>query len=116
MFKLSMHFLDGPCSLDFSRMRTPDMAWNDPTAHELVQRHRIYSSPTMNNSFKIPGSKKRCLFTNSVERSPAMPGTPILAREHVESLHQNADTTLLYGKNNVIVATVLIYVCFKLPL
>lgn len=97
--------LDGPCSLDFSRMKTPDITWNDPTAHELVQRHRIYSSPVTSNTLKSPSSTKRSLFTTPYFDEKPMIGTPIMAREHVESLHQNADTTLLYGKNNVIVAT-----------
>ena len=26
---------------------------------------------------------------------------PLLAREHIESLHQNSHAALLYGKNNV---------------
>ena len=31
---------------------------------------------------------------------------PVQAREHIESLHQNNYTTLLYGKNNVYVQPV----------
>jgi len=36
----------GPCALEFTRMKTPDHYWTDPSADELVQRHRIHSSAT----------------------------------------------------------------------
>lgn len=94
--------LDGPCSLDYSKMKTPETIWIDPSAGELVQRHRIYSLPAMSNSTKLPDQKRRRLFSvSAVEKQTALTGVPTLAREHVESLHQNAITTLLYGKNNV---------------
>ncbi len=35
-----------------------------------------------------------------------MRATPMSAKEYVESLHQNSRSTLLYGKNNVMVQPV----------
>lgn len=96
----SIVFLDGPCSLDFSKMKTPENSWNDPSAQELVQRHKIYRSPSQSsNSFVTP--KRRRLFMSSPKLNSSIPGVPMLARQHVDSLHQNVDTQLLYGKNNV---------------
>lgn len=39
----------GPCSLEYSRMKIPDHYWTDPSADELVQRHRIHS----NSSYRV---------------------------------------------------------------
>ncbi|XP_077995337.1 small G protein signaling modulator 1-like [Glandiceps talaboti] len=95
--------LVGPCALDYSKMKTPDHYWTDPPADELVQRHRIHSSnPTLNQpqSPKRPSLQinKRGASTTSDEGR-----VPMSARDYVESLHQNSKTTLLYGKNNVLV-------------
>ena len=111
---------DGPCSLDFSKMKTPDNSYNDPTAQELVQRHRIYSgaSPHSNvhvrpNDKKLNGGgspQRRQLFTrtsssssSASKLSPSIPGVPMAAREHVGALYQGGDggSQLLFGKNNV---------------
>ena len=99
--------LDGPCSLDYSKMKTPENSWSDPSASELVQRHRIYSSPTMSHNLKPTVPHKKRLFSgSSLKAQPTIPGVPSMAREHVDSLHQSADTTLLYGKNNVVLSLV----------
>lgn len=102
-------------------MKTPDNSWNDPTAQELVQRHRIYSqgaSPHSNahtrpNDKKLNGGgspQRRQLFTrtsssssSASKLSPSIPGVPMAAREHVGALHQGGDggSQLLFGKNNV---------------
>lgn len=34
----------GPCALEYTKMKTADHFWTDPSADELVQRHRIHSS------------------------------------------------------------------------
>lgn len=34
----------GPCALEYTKMKTSDHFWTDPSADELVQRHRIHSS------------------------------------------------------------------------
>ena len=34
----------GPCALEYTKMKTADDFWTDPSADELVQRHRIHSS------------------------------------------------------------------------
>ena len=112
------HFLpvpDGPSSLDYSKMKTPESTWTDPTAYELVQRHRIYSSPNMSHNLKPLLARRKRLFTISGTQSqPSLNGIPSVAREHVDSLHQNAVTTLLYGKNNVELSLVsLNYVFFE---
>lgn len=94
--------LDGPCSVDFSQMKTPDCLYADPTSYELVQRHHICSSPSMSHTLKVSLPRRRRLFSvSSINTNPELWGVPLLAREHVDSLHQNQQSTLLYGKNNV---------------
>lgn len=79
-------------------MKTPDGRWSDPSADELVQRHRIHSGLSM---------RRRQLNLDKPQLSSTLPSVeefvvaPIIAREHVESLHQNASANMLFGKNNV---------------
>uniref|UniRef100_A0A8B9TP31 Small G protein signaling modulator 1 n=1 Tax=Anas platyrhynchos TaxID=8839 RepID=A0A8B9TP31_ANAPL len=77
--------LVGPCALEYTKMKTADHFWTDPSADELVQRHRIHSS--------------HCRQDSPTKR----PALCIQKRDYVESLHQNSRATLLYGKNNVLV-------------
>ena len=99
--------LDGPCSVDFSKMKTPDCLYSDPSSYELVQRHHICSSPSMSHTLKVTVPRRRRLFSvSSIKDNPELLGVPLLAREHVESLHQNQVSTLLYGKNNVELSSV----------
>ncbi|RWS04199.1 small G protein signaling modulator 1-like protein, partial [Dinothrombium tinctorium] len=105
--------LVGPCALDYSKMKTQDHFWTDPPADELVQRHRL-SSP-LTNSPTTPSATRKLLGLNYKRDISAKPSSvsddagsprssaPYSPREYVESLHQNCKSTLLYGKNNVIV-------------
>ncbi|VFV44278.1 run and tbc1 domain containing isoform cra_a [Lynx pardinus] len=88
--------LVGPCALEYTKMKTADHFWTDPSADELVQRHRIHSSHLRQDSpTKRPALCKR-------HSSGSMDDRPSLsARDYVESLHQNSRATLLYGKNKV---------------
>lgn len=125
--------LVGPCALDYTKMKSHDQFWSDPPADELVQRHRISSSLASSNSTtgasncinsSTPPSARKPLglsyrraivvanHCNGEEehisgspnsRSSAICWSP---RDYVESLHQNARSTLLYGKNNVIMQPV----------
>ncbi|CAJ1068791.1 small G protein signaling modulator 1 isoform X4 [Xyrichtys novacula] len=94
--------LVGPCALEYTKMKTADHFWTDPSADELVQRHRIHSghirqdSPTKRPALCI---QKRHSSSSMDERPSPSPS----AREYVESLHQNSRVTLLFGKNNVLV-------------
>ncbi|KAL0979696.1 hypothetical protein UPYG_G00188360 [Umbra pygmaea] len=94
--------LVGPCALEYTKMKTADHFWTDPSADELVQRHRIHSghcrqdSPTKRPALCI---QKRHSSSSMEERPSPSPS----ARDYVESLHQNNRTTLLFGKNNVLV-------------
>lgn len=124
--------LVGPCALDYTKMKTQDQYWTDPPADELVQRHRISSTITSGNSTSsspgmnqsTPPSARRPLGM-SYRRSVVMSaycngdedhitGSPVTRnsticwspRDYVESLHQNSRSTLLYGKNNVIMQPV----------
>jgi hypothetical protein len=36
--------LIGPCTLEYTRMKTCDYLWSDPNADELIQRHKMHSS------------------------------------------------------------------------
>jgi small G protein signaling modulator 1 len=97
--------LVGPCALDYSRTKTQDHFWTDPSANELVQRHIIPSQTTPQSSRRPMLNIKR-IHTSSDDsginsyksNSPAS-----TAKDYVESLHQNSRATLLYGKNNVLV-------------
>ncbi|KAM4827036.1 small G protein signaling modulator 1 [Thomomys bottae] len=92
--------LVGPCALEYTRMKTADHFWTDPSADELVQRHRIHSSHLRQDS----PTKRPALCIQKRHSSGSMDDRPSLsARDYVESLHQNSRATLLYGKNNVLV-------------
>ncbi|ESO11592.1 hypothetical protein HELRODRAFT_71468, partial [Helobdella robusta] len=97
--------LVGPCALEFSHMKTVDHLWTDPPAKELMQRHRIHSST--NHHLAHADSPKR-LALQVLRRNVIVSSrtTPMIAKEYVESLHQNNKSTLLYGKNNVIIQPV----------
>lgn len=91
----------GPCALEYTKLKTADHYWTDPSADELVQRHRIRGPPNRQDSpAKRPAlgiRKRHSSGSTSEDRLAAC------AREYVESLHQNSRTRLLYGKNNVLV-------------
>uniref|UniRef100_A0A6Q2YIU2 Small G protein signaling modulator 1a n=1 Tax=Esox lucius TaxID=8010 RepID=A0A6Q2YIU2_ESOLU len=97
--------LVGPCALEYTKMKTADHFWTDPSADELVQRHRIHSghsrqdSPTKRPALLRLLHKYTCCFSSMDERPSPSPS----ARDYVESLHQNNRATLLFGKNNVLV-------------
>ncbi|EDW29992.1 GL15794 [Drosophila persimilis] len=99
--------LVGPCALEFTRAKTADHYWSDPHADELVQRHRISSGNRTPPTCHRPIINfKRSLHTSSEDTSSGSfkacsPAS--VAKDYVESLHQNSRTTLLYGKNNVLV-------------
>ncbi|UJR21141.1 hypothetical protein I4U23_024240 [Adineta vaga] len=115
--------LVGPCALEFTGVKTSDHLWADPHANELVQRHRMHSgnrtttNPTamminVNDSHspkfrpRLQINLKRHASSSSEDtqrnnRSLSM--TTNSAKDYVESLHQNAKSQLIYGKNNVFV-------------
>lgn len=97
--------LVGPCALDYSRNKTQDHFWTDPSANELVQRHIIPSQTTPQSSRRPMLNIKR-IHTSSDDSgvSSYKSSSPAsTAKDYVESLHQNSRATLLYGKNNVMV-------------
>lgn len=108
--------LVGPCALEYTKSKTQDHFWTDPPADELVQRHRI-STPLNTSTTGTPPIHRRQfgmrVSTDKSSRSSngSEDGTPRSSlacspREYVDSLHQNQKTTLLYGKNNVMVQPV----------
>uniref|UniRef100_A0A6Q2Z8H8 Small G protein signaling modulator 1b n=1 Tax=Esox lucius TaxID=8010 RepID=A0A6Q2Z8H8_ESOLU len=89
----------GPCALEYTKVKTADHFWTDPSADELVQRHRIHSGHCRQDS-----PSRRPALIQKRQSSGSMEDRPILwARDYVESLHQNNRATLLFGKNNVLV-------------
>ena len=116
-------------------MKTSDHVWTDPHADELVQRHRMHSNnraammmhtnnslqyrPSLQMNVKIHHERffffLKEIFV-SVKTSCSSSGEEAQkhhqlisvnpAREYVESLHQNAKSQLIYGKNNVFVQPV----------
>ncbi|XP_053765452.1 small G protein signaling modulator 1-like isoform X2 [Panthera pardus] len=95
--------LVGPRALEYTEMKTADHFWTDPSADELVQRHRIHSSHLWQDS----ATKRQALCIQKRHSSGSTDDRPSLsARDCVESLHQNSRATLLYGKNDVLVQPV----------
>ena len=79
-------------------MKTPDTSWSDPPADELVMRHRIYGGTATSSTSQL--NKPQLFFSCGGE---TISSVPQLAREHVDSLHQNAHSSLVFGKNNVVI-------------
>uniref|UniRef100_UPI0037E73790 small G protein signaling modulator 1 n=1 Tax=Semicossyphus pulcher TaxID=241346 RepID=UPI0037E73790 len=91
--------LVGPCALEYTKMKTADHFWTDPSADELVQRHRIHSGHCRQDS-----PSRRPALIQKRQSSGSMDDRPLMwVRDYVESLHQNSRATLLFGKNNVLV-------------
>ncbi|KAK2522873.1 Sgsm1 [Columba guinea] len=59
--------LVGPCALEYTKMKTADHFWTDPSADELVQRHRIHSSHCRQDS-----PTKRPALCVSVGNTPVL--------------------------------------------
>uniref|UniRef100_A0AAQ6AA76 Small G protein signaling modulator 1b n=1 Tax=Amphiprion ocellaris TaxID=80972 RepID=A0AAQ6AA76_AMPOC len=92
-------FTVGPCALEYTKVKTADHFWTDPSADELVQRHRIHSGHCRQDS-----PSRRPALIQKRQSSGSMDDRPLMwVREYVESLHQNSRATLLFGKNNVLV-------------
>ena len=107
--------LVGPCALEYTKSKTQDHFWTDPPADELVQRHKISGSINSSTTGTPPVHRRPLGMRISSEKSSrsngSEDGTPrgslaCSPREYVDSLHQNQKTTLLYGKNNVMVQPV----------
>ncbi|XP_060799890.1 small G protein signaling modulator 2 isoform X3 [Neoarius graeffei] len=94
--------LVGPCALEYTKLKTSDHFWTDPSANELVQRHRIHGA---HRSQEASPSRRPALGIRKRQSSGSMSEDKFAAsaREYVESLHQNSRVHLLYGKNNVLV-------------
>ncbi|XP_076833490.1 small G protein signaling modulator 2 isoform X3 [Brachyhypopomus gauderio] len=94
--------LVGPCALEYTKLKTSDHFWTDPSANELVQRHRIHGAHRGQEA--SPG-RRPALGIRKRQSSGSMSEDTCAAsaREYVESLHQNSRVHLLYGKNNVLV-------------
>lgn len=121
--------LIGPCSLEYSKMKTQDHVWTDPSADELIQRQRM--NPLSNGNGTPPSGRKPLGVT--YHRRPGVSDDHSISsaksetfddthntsrtsstcspRNHFDSLHQNLTSTLLYGKNNVYVHSVSIDEC-----
>ncbi|XP_039262469.2 small G protein signaling modulator 2-like [Styela clava] len=97
--------LFGPCALEYTKMKTSDHYWSDPPADELLQRHKLHCHNKSTSPFRRPTlqstSKYASYDTNDKGNNGNNSGNAF--REYVESLHQNSKSTLLYGKNNVVV-------------
>ncbi|KAM9733639.1 small G protein signaling modulator 2 isoform 4-T4 [Menidia menidia] len=94
--------LVGPCALEYTKLKTSDHFWTDPSANELVQRHRIHGA---HRGQEVSAGRRPALGIRKRQSSGSMSDDRFAAsaREYVESLHQNSRTHLLYGKNNVLV-------------
>uniref|UniRef100_A0A7N8X1C4 Small G protein signaling modulator 1b n=1 Tax=Mastacembelus armatus TaxID=205130 RepID=A0A7N8X1C4_9TELE len=89
--------LVGPCALEYTKVKTADHFWTDPSADELVQRHRIHSGHCRQDS-----PSRRPALIQKRQSSGSMDDRPIMwVREYVESLHQNSRATLLKGNRGL---------------
>jgi len=118
--------LAGPCSLEYTRIKTLDYIWSDPNASELIERHKMHTPfnakantnhKILNKSHLLLQYKTNKAVSNgeSLIQSPqkemksncsehvSSPTANVNPKEYVESLHRNLKTELIYGKNNVIV-------------
>ncbi|XP_029417317.1 small G protein signaling modulator 2 isoform X5 [Nannospalax galili] len=83
--------LVGPCALEYTKLKTADHYWTDPSADELVQRHRIRGPPNRQDS----PAKRPALGKEDME---AVPG--------YLSLHQSAESlTLKWTPNQLMNGT-----------
>ncbi|XP_059938902.1 small G protein signaling modulator 2 isoform X3 [Mesoplodon densirostris] len=83
--------LVGPCALEYTKLKTADHYWTDPSADELVQRHRIRGPPNRQDS----PAKRPALGKEDME---AVPG--------YLSLHQSAHSlTLKWTPNQLMNGT-----------
>uniref|UniRef100_A0A671EB35 Small G protein signaling modulator 2 n=1 Tax=Rhinolophus ferrumequinum TaxID=59479 RepID=A0A671EB35_RHIFE len=83
--------LVGPCALEYTKLKTADHYWTDPSADELVQRHRIRGPPNRQDS----PAKRPALGKEDME---AVPG--------YLSLHQSAENlTLKWTPNQLMNGT-----------
>uniref|UniRef100_A0A0N5AVY8 Rab-GAP TBC domain-containing protein n=1 Tax=Syphacia muris TaxID=451379 RepID=A0A0N5AVY8_9BILA len=101
--------LVGPCEFSYSVSIRPEESWpDDPTADELVQRHRLHSiSLVCSSPIQSPRRPPLSILRSgsSIVNNVNSCYNPmcIFGRDYVFSLHQNMKTSLLYGKNNVTV-------------
>uniref|UniRef100_A0A8C2F491 Small G protein signaling modulator 2 n=1 Tax=Cyprinus carpio TaxID=7962 RepID=A0A8C2F491_CYPCA len=105
--------LVGPCALEYTKLKTSDHFWTDPSANELVQRHRIHGAY---RGQEVSPGRRPALGIRKRQSSGSMSEDKFAAsaREYVESLHQNSRIHLLYGKNNVLVQPdVRLLICFN---
>ncbi|XP_065197157.1 small G protein signaling modulator 2-like [Sycon ciliatum] len=96
--------LAGPCALDYSRMKTPDHLFTDPSAEELVLKDRIATRSEGAVSATQHSLEKNCAAPRSESPTPrdSEHGETLQA---IATLHQNSQATLIYGKNNVLLET-----------
>uniref|UniRef100_A0A8C2HL30 Small G protein signaling modulator 2 n=1 Tax=Cyprinus carpio TaxID=7962 RepID=A0A8C2HL30_CYPCA len=87
---------------NYTKLKTSDHFWTDPSANELVQRHRIHGAY---RGQEVSPGRRPALGIRKRQSSGSMSEDKFAAsaREYVESLHQNSRIHLLYGKNNVLV-------------
>jgi hypothetical protein len=111
----------GPCALDYTRLvlssRGSQLVDNeysaDPSADELIARHRIRAS---SGDTPLSSSPRHQPPPLQLRRYPSIGGSSddtidnmnsiLSGRDYVQSLHQNHRSVLLYGKNNVSVCPV----------
>lgn len=73
-------FIVGPCALEYTKLKTADHYWTDPSADELVQRHRIRGPPNRQDS----PAKRPALGVSVLPTSCAHLFRLLLIREHRE--------------------------------
>ena len=59
MTHATLFVTEGPCALEYSRMKTSDHLFTDPNADELVLRHRLHSGASMVGQNSAPSPNKR---------------------------------------------------------
>lgn len=68
----------GPCALEYTKLKTADHYWTDPSADELVQRHRIRGPP---NRQDFPAKRPALGVGVHLPNPCAHPGCPWACRK-----------------------------------
>uniref|UniRef100_A0A1A9UGI2 Rab-GAP TBC domain-containing protein n=1 Tax=Glossina austeni TaxID=7395 RepID=A0A1A9UGI2_GLOAU len=98
--------LAGLSTLEFTKAKRADYCWTDSHADGLVHRYRISEGRRSSLVSSRPPiiNFKRSLNTGTDEANALTfksLASCSVAKDYVESLHQNSRAILLYGKNNV---------------
>ncbi|XP_018645581.1 run and tbc1 domain containing, putative [Schistosoma mansoni] len=102
-----LSLIRGPCAINYSSTIHKDSYWLNLHANELIERQRFTSITNQNQTIVYPENlnfienKKIDKTIKRRIRNPSTLSDSSLTDNNVDSLYQTRKSTLLYGKNNV---------------